>query len=182
VLALVQLQYSTWCTWSYRLGYILQNMRFVNTGRRLSLLDRPKQKQAKLICRKCESALAPTNDLYFLTWYVYIYAAWYLFLCYLIPIAILHFMNCRKNGVHVASINNLALENLKSETHTAKQTWKNAKLSCITCDNGLATMATIRGKQAILFASKDVSLQLPLGTSPILSMSGLPSDFIRFSK
>ncbi|OQR92124.1 hypothetical protein ACHHYP_04060 [Achlya hypogyna] len=132
--------------------------RSFSTQRR-SLLgsEYPKPRQtAKLVCRKCESVLVATQDLFFLNWL---------------------------KGVHVASFQNIALENVKTTAHplAPKEPWKQAKLRCCSCDLDVATRANVRGQEATLFSAKNVSFQLPLGTSPIVSMSGLPSDVIRFS-
>ncbi|KAF0718001.1 Aste57867_1965 [Aphanomyces stellatus] len=130
--------------------------RVFSTARRKSLLDSPAERQAKLVCGKCENDLAATTDLFFLHWH---------------------------KGVHVVSFQNAALEHLKSTEHpfASTQPWKQAKLSCTVCDTGVATRATVRGQEATLFSAKHVSFRLPLGTSPIVSISGLPSDVLRFS-
>ncbi|RHY88526.1 hypothetical protein DYB35_008565 [Aphanomyces astaci] len=100
-----------------------------------------------------------------------------------------------QRGVHVASFQNAALEHLKSTEHplASIQPWKQAKLNCTKCDSGVATRATVRGyvdwifiknerwiplcsQEATLFSAKHVSLKLPLGFNPIVSISGVPSD------
>ncbi|KAF0722049.1 hypothetical protein AaE_009979, partial [Aphanomyces astaci] len=130
--------------------------RAASSVRRKSLLDAPSERQAKLVCAKCEHHLVETSDLFFLHW---------------------------QRGVHVASFQNAALEHLKSTEHplASIQPWKQAKLNCTKCDSGVATRATVRGQEATLFSAKHVSLKLPLGFNPILSISGVPSDVFRFS-
>ncbi|EQC27039.1 hypothetical protein SDRG_15153 [Saprolegnia diclina VS20] len=133
--------------------------RSLSTQRR-SLLGseypKPTKSTAKLVCGKCENVLVATHDLFFLNWL---------------------------KGVHVASFQNIALENVKTAAHprSPKEPWKHAKLRCCACDQDVATRANVRGQEATLFSAKNVSFQLPLGSSPIVSMSGLPSDLIRFS-
>ncbi|KAH9051683.1 hypothetical protein Ae201684P_013561 [Aphanomyces euteiches] len=96
-------------------------VRWLSVGkRRKSLLDPPAERQAKLICAKCEHDLASTNDLYVLHW---------------------------QRGTHVASFQNAVLENLKSTTHVFPEPWKHASLQCTKCDSGVATRATVRGKR-----------------------------------
>ncbi|CAK4084888.1 unnamed protein product [Aphanomyces euteiches] len=130
-------------------------VRWLSVGkRRKSLLDPPAERQAKLICAKCEHDLASTNDLYVLHW---------------------------QRGTHVASFQNAVLENLKSTTHVFPEPWKHASLQCTKCDSGVATRATVRGQEATLFSAKQVALKLPLESSPIVSISGVPSDVLRFT-
>ncbi|OQS06251.1 hypothetical protein THRCLA_01702 [Thraustotheca clavata] len=134
-------------------------LRRLSTKPRLSLLGNsyPKlTKTAHLVCGKCENELVAAHDLFFLHW---------------------------QKGVHVASFQNIALENVKRSTHPlgGKDPWKHFKLSCCSCGRDVATRANVRGQEATLFSAKQVSFQLPMGTSPIVSMSGLPSDIIRFS-
>lgn len=91
----------------------------------------------------------------------------------------------RKGGIHLSSITDAPLEQLRSpdsdELEEEANYWKKHRLSCIKCDHHVGTRARVFASDKILFSAKQVAIQMPDNQSPMLSLSGYPSSLLGFS-